>query len=126
MLKMSLFAVLLGMFGILLASFWGDQILRLVYGPEFMPFSNLLVWIFCASAIGFLAQMLGLTLTVARLFRYQVTSNLAGTAVVIAGSYLFIPVYGIVGGGMALAAGNAIILISNYLAVFKTRVVSFA
>ena len=102
-----------GMVGVVFIAFFAADVLWLIYGSEYAKHSGLLVWISLAVATGFISQFFGVILTVARLFRYQVISNISGIAVIVVLSIYCIPVYGIDGGAIALLGGAFVSLLIN-------------
>ncbi len=120
-IKLLLVSGSIGVFSIVLALYIGDFILMLLYGDGFIHLNTLLIWIIVAGSIGFLSQVMGLFLTVARLFKYQVISNLIGIISVAVLSYLFVPTYGVEGGAYALASGNGLIFLFNMISVLKNQ-----
>ena len=69
--------------------------------------------IILAASVNYLAQLLGMSLTVARLLWYQLFSNGIAALVVFILSYFLVPSLGLVGGGIALLCGVSTSLISN-------------
>lgn len=125
-IKLLIIAVAIGMVGVLIAISVGDIVLAFFYDTSFEKYNTLLSLIICAGAIGLVAQILGLVLTVARLFKYQVYGNIAGVVFVTLTSYLLIPKYGLEGGAFALIAGNAAVFISNVAFVLMNKVVTIS
>ena len=114
-----------GVIGIVFSVYLGGHILSIFYGKEFGAYKGLLFWIICAGGVGFFAQIMGLSLTVTRLFRYQLFSNLLGITSVIVFSYYLIPNYGLEGGAIALLTGNTFIFLFNTVFVLINRSVFY-
>lgn len=108
---------LVGLTGVLAASLLGGEILRLVYGEGYEQLQGLLVVIMLAAAINYLAQLIGMSLTVARLLWFQLLANGLATLVVTVLAYLLVPSQGLIGGGIALLSGIASALACNAAAL---------
>ena len=104
-----------GSCGVIFSIFLGRFILTFFYGIEYAEFSNLLTYIMLAGGIGYISQFMGLTLTIARFFRFMLLSNLLGATVTLTMSYLYIPHYGLPAAALALACGNMSMLLFNSL-----------
>ena len=99
--------------GVAFAYSFGDIVLGLFYGSNYAQLKNLLVVIMLAASVNYLAQLLGMSLTVARLLWFQLFSNSIAALVVSMLSYLLVPSHGLVGGGIALLCGVSTALICN-------------
>lgn len=104
-----------GIFGVIFSILFGRFVLVFFYGTGYAEYSNFLNYIMIAGGIGYISQFMGLTLTIARLFRFMVMSNLLGATVTLIMSYIFIPSYGVSAGALALACGNMTMLLFNSL-----------
>jgi O-antigen/teichoic acid export membrane protein len=115
--KLVLFGGLLGLSGACLALLLGRFILGLLYGNEFVEYSHLFVWLMLAGGAGYIAQFVGCSLTVQRLFGYMLFSNCLSTLVISVTAPFFVNAYGVSGGAMALLCGNvSLLLTSSYAA----------
>lgn len=119
-LKLISIVTLLGIGGVLVAVVGGQQILSLIYKPEYAENSNLFVGIMVAAAIGYIASIFGYAATARQQIRYQpVILGAVGIVSLITCFYL-IPIYGLWG---AIAATNATSVVStvgySLLLVFK-------
>ena len=103
LVKLTIIGTLIGLLGTLIVIFFGKQVLTIIYRPEYADHVNVFFWIMLSGAIGFAGGFIGYGLTAARYFRIQVPINVTGLFVILAGSYLLIPNYGLV--GAAWAAG---------------------
>ena len=108
-----------GMASVAFVALFSAEILWLLYGGEYAKHSGLLIWVSLTVATGFISQFFGVILTVARLFRYQVVSNIAGITVVVILSIYCIPLYGIDGGAIALLGGAFVSLFVNVFVSWK-------
>jgi len=105
--RIALLGLATGAAGVAGAAVFGRVILRLLYRPEYAAYSGLLVKVMAAGALGYVAVMLGYTLTSARSFRPQAALLAAAVAVSALASWTLIPTMGLDGAAaaMALAAG---------------------
>lgn len=111
--KLILFSLCAGVAGMTVAALWGDLILATMYGQDFARYANALMWVMAAAGIGYVSQLIGSTLTVARLFRYQIATNVLGVLAVLTASYVFVPIRGIEGAALALVFGAFVVLLAN-------------
>jgi O-antigen/teichoic acid export membrane protein len=111
---------LLGLAGVLTAFWFGEPILRLVYGEPFSSHADLLVLIMLANTIWYASMPLGVhSLSAMHRFRIQPAIQGAGVVVNAAACLILVPHYGINGavGAWALALGcqGLICLIMNFV-----------
>ena len=111
--KLLIISSLVGVGGVVFAYIFGDTILRLFYGSNYAQLKDLLVIIMLAAAVNYLSQLLGMSLTVARLLWFQLFSNGIAALVVFMLAYFLVPSQGLVGGGIALLCGVSAALICN-------------
>ena len=97
--------LLIGLGGIGVAIVAGRPILSLVYRPEYSGHNDLLIAMMAAGAITYVGSLLGYATTATRTFRAQVPLFVGVAIATGAASMLLIPVYGLMGGGMAIGAG---------------------
>lgn len=116
--RLLVIAALIGVAGVAITMAFGSEILWLFYGSEYEHLGEVLVWIMVAAAAGYISQFFGMSLTVARKFRYQLFSNFAGVITVLVLSYYFIPSRGLAGGAIALLGGAVITLLFNAIAAW--------
>jgi O-antigen/teichoic acid export membrane protein len=111
--KLLVTGAIFGMFGIILARAAGREILTVLFRPEYAEHTNLLLTIMVAAAIQYLAVPMGCAATAARFFKPQIP--LLATVVVTAGvaSYWLIPLYGLLGAGLAIIVISTVLLIGE-------------
>lgn len=97
--------LLIGLAGIAVAIVAGRPILNLVYRPEYARHNDLLIAVMGAGAITYVASLLGYATTATRTFRAQVPLFVAVALATGAASMWLIPIYGAMGGGIAIGAG---------------------
>lgn len=112
---------LIGFTGIVVAGIAGEWILAMVYGRDYGAYADVLIWVMVAALAGYVSQFFGLSLTVARVFQYQILGQALGVVTVVALCWALIPRTGLTGAAMALAAATVVTLICN-ATVFFVRV----
>lgn len=83
----------------------GEFILRIAYREEYARESNLLIAFMFAAGIGYVASLLGYSMTACRLFRSQVPLQMACLATTAAASFYCVPRLGLMGAAVAVGAG---------------------
>jgi O-antigen/teichoic acid export membrane protein len=75
-------AVSLGLIGVLIALIAGQEILALLYGPEYAVYWDVFLWLMVAAAINYIGAILGVGMTAAStlVFRCLCTSQLYAPA----------------------------------------------
>lgn len=116
LLKQVYISLALGLTGIFLAACWGDEILVLLYGPEFEGKENLFTLIMVAGLFNYLVAFVGSSLVPMKLFRTQAFLMLL-MAIILAGwCFLLVQRYGLLGATLswliALASG---LLLCSYV-----------
>lgn len=111
--KLLVGATVVGLSGVLVAALFGDSILAIFYGASYARLDSLLVVIMLAASANYLAQLLGMSLTVARLLWFQLFSNGAAVLMVFLVAFHLVPSHGLVGGGIALLCGVVTALVCN-------------
>jgi O-antigen/teichoic acid export membrane protein len=92
----------LGIAGIIVAKVAGQELLTMLFRPEYAEHANLLPWIMGAATISYLAQFLGFGMTAAGCYNPQVVLFFVSNLVVALGSYWLIPQRGLPGAILAL------------------------
>lgn len=92
--------------------FLGDEILSLVYPPEYANGTVLAVSLI-AWTIGACAWMVEVLLTASRKFRFQLYSSICALAAMLLSAPLLIPSFGIVGAAWAMVCGASAQLLSR-------------
>ena len=105
----------LGMCGIIVARLAGQEILTILFRPEYAAHTDLLVTIMVGAAIQYVAALMGSAATAARFFKPQIP--LLATVVVTASiaSYWLIPFYGLLGAGLAIVVTSIVLLIGEII-----------
>lgn len=116
LLKLLGIGVLLGGAGTLVALVAGQEILTLVYRPEYAEHADLLVWLMVAAGIGYVSSFLGYGMTAARYFRIQMPVCALVTSTSAVACFWLIPLMGLLGAAIALIMA-AIVQASISLAV---------
>lgn len=106
-LRLTGFAVLLGMGGILVAAVLGRQLLTLLYGPEY-ALPGLFVLVMAGAGAHYLATMWLYAITSARRFKIQLPLHILSTIAVAATCFWLIPTMGLNGAAISLIVGNLV------------------
>ena len=100
--QLSMIGVLIAAVGVPLTFLVGRPLLTLLYRPEYADHVGLLALFVGIAGLGTIGTFLFCGLTAAREFRSQVPVYLTATLIVIAGSALLVPRWGLSGAGIAL------------------------
>jgi O-antigen/teichoic acid export membrane protein len=95
-------ALTFGLAGMLLALFWGDPVIELLYGPEFAGHSQTFIVIMAAGLFFYVEAILTVAITAMRRFRMVMIPQIASLVLSLIGSVFLIPEYGILGAGLVL------------------------
>jgi len=95
--KTLLIGLALGGTGMLMAIYFGREILTLLYGDAFAQNLDTFIWMMMAATISYLASFLGYGMTAKRIFKAQVWIFSAVIAVNTLGCFLLVSEYGITG-----------------------------
>lgn len=106
----------LGIIGIVGAAALGGPVLALVFGPDYAARNDVLVVLMGAAAITYTTAFLGTAVNAMRRFGVQFPINLSVLAAVTLVAWLTVPPLGIMGGALAIAAGE-VVSIGSYLFV---------
>jgi O-antigen/teichoic acid export membrane protein len=105
LIKMVGISALIGGAGVLAALIARQQILTLVYGPEY-ALESLLLWLMVAAAIDYVATTLHFGMSAARYFRVQLPLFCAATGVAALACLWLVPLCGLSGAAIAIALSN--------------------
>ena len=109
--KLVLFSFSLGLLCFITVFFFGKDILRIIYTPEYANYSNLLTWFTVVSTIDFTSTFFGYALTALKKFKIQPKIAIMWTVSSVFLSYLLIPEYGLFGSVLSLIISSLIRLI---------------
>lgn len=116
--KMILISLGIGGLGILIVTFWGQEILTLFYGAEYGEEPLVFLVIMVGAALAYVSSLLGYGITAQRHFRNQLVLNIFSTLLIVAFSALWIPKGGMLGAAFALLAGfSAQILLKIFFVI---------
>ena len=108
----------LGLIAIFLSYFMGEFVLNLVYGAEYVAYTDAFVLTMVAGFILYLATVLGYTLTAIGFIKQQVYLFSIVLIFSVLVSYLCIPEYGIIGGIYTLIVSYLVQCVLSLLVVF--------
>ena len=112
-LKLLSFGLGIGAIGLLVAVLAGPGLLSLIYNSTYTTYGTEFVVIMLAGAISYIASFFGYAITAARYFKAQMPLFMAVAAVSLAGAYLMVPEYGLLGASWALVASATTQLIGS-------------
>ncbi len=111
------FGLLLGGGGLAVATTYGEQVLTLLYSPQYAARADIFRLLMLAATLLYVSSFLGYAVTAARYFRVQMPLFLITTGITALGCATLIPRFGLRGAGLALilsattqCAGMAFIL----------------
>lgn len=113
--KMMLIGIIIGIIGIFIAIFFGNELLTILYGKEYAKYSEEFVLIMIAGAILYVGAFVGYSITASRSFKIQ---PIIGTIWVISsfiGSVILIPIHGLRGAAYVLIITAIIQLVTKIL-----------
>ena len=102
MAKMLSIGALLGLLGFLLALFLGKPLLAVMYTSDYARFSDVLIWLSLAAAVGYIASFVGYAATAVREFQVQPIILVISIFTLITGLFLWLPTHGLVGVAWAM------------------------
>lgn len=117
--KLVLMGGAVGVVGVIGVSLLGRPILNLVYGDEYGDNNTVLIVLMASATLVYMTNFLGTAINAMRRFTIQMPINLAILAVTAATSWLAIPELGIMGGAVALVAGQLAGLICYLIVLFR-------
>lgn len=120
LLKLAGMGAMLGGTAVLVAIVAGQEILTLIYRPEYAQQADLFVWLMVAAGIGYVASFLGYGMTAAQYFRIQIPLFVAVTGTSAIACLWLIPRMGLHGGAIAL------ILAAIVQTIFSLGVIFYA
>jgi O-antigen/teichoic acid export membrane protein len=110
-----------GVGGLLLVSFAGAPLLRLLYTEEYARHVGLLGLLMLAAAVSYLTSFLGCAMTAARAYRAQVPLFALVAAATAAGCQVGVPRYGMRGAAWGLVVAAGIQLVGSVVVLLTGR-----
>lgn len=114
--KIVFLAVAFSLIPLGVAILFGQQVLSLLYQPEYAAYNDILVWLMMAAIIVNFGSMLNYTLIAIRLFSIQVLLFVAVSLSTLLTSLLLIPMLGLKGAVVAYVAG-ALVQVSGSMVI---------
>lgn len=112
--KMCLLAMAGAFLALILAHFFGQTALRLLYGPEYQGYMAVLLVMVGSSGVSAIASFLGYGMTAARRFREQLPVFVATLATCGIVSLLLTPRFGIMGAAWAIALASVAQVLGSF------------
>ena len=113
--KLILFAGVLGMVALGMASIVGRPLLTLVYRPEYAEHLDLLLLMVVDATLVAIGSFLGFGMTAARCFRPQMSIMAATVATTVALTLPLVPRFGLMGAGYGLLIASFVRALASYL-----------
>lgn len=118
-LRVTLGATLVGVFGTVVAALWGAEVLSVAYGSGYGRFESLLVWIMLSSVLWYAATALSFCAIAAGRFNGQAVAHVIAVVLTWASAGSMIERYGLPGAAIALTIGLAGLLIAQIWIVYR-------
>nr|WP_249436140.1 oligosaccharide flippase family protein [Paenibacillus sp. Marseille-Q4541] len=112
--KLTLYSIMIGVFGILISASMGKWILTLMYNREYGYFNNVFILIMIASLFWYISSTLGAALTASRFIKFQVPIFLISGILVLLFSFILIPRYNMIGAAICIIIGMMTRMIISY------------
>jgi O-antigen/teichoic acid export membrane protein len=116
-LKLMIIGALLGVALLLVTFVAGEEILTLIYQPEYAKYHKVFVWLMVAAAIDHIATFLHYSMTAARYFRVQVPLFALFVGVAALTGVWLIPIYGLLGAAMTLVIATIVRAVGSMIIV---------
>lgn len=117
--KLSMLGVLMAAIGVPMAYLVGRPLLTLLYRREYAEHVGLLALLMGVSGLTTIGAFLYCGMNAARLFRPQVPVYVMASLVCLAGSAIFIPLYGLIGAGVAVLLSATTVVLGGLVAMRK-------
>jgi O-antigen/teichoic acid export membrane protein len=112
-LKMLGTGLLIGVAGVLIAIVTGEEMLALLYKPEYAEELDAFTWLMVAAGIGYVTHVLQYAMTAAQQFWMQALMVSIALVVSAAACIVLLPTFGIAGATMAVTAGSVAQLVGT-------------
>lgn len=109
--KLVLLGCLIGIAGVVGVVLFGRPVLALVFGQEYAAHTDVLIVMMAAAAVAYTTIFLGTAVNAMRHFTVQLPINIFVLAAVTLAAWFLIPRMGIIGGALAMAAGEVVSLL---------------
>jgi O-antigen/teichoic acid export membrane protein len=113
--KLVVFGAAIGAGGIALSKLAGQEILTILFRPEYAERANLLPWMMAAGGVLFMAQFVGFGLTAANFYHSQVVLNMVSVLSLLAGCYWLTPRSGLLGSILAMLIAAIVQLFTSII-----------
>lgn len=109
--KLVFFGASIGLVGVVGVALVGRPVLAFVFGVEYAERSDVLIVMMAGSAVLYTTMFLGTAVNAMRKFAVQLPINIAILVTTAAVSWAAVPAWGIMGGAIAVAAGEVVALV---------------
>jgi O-antigen/teichoic acid export membrane protein len=116
--KLVVMGTVLGAASVSIAAIAGEQVLAILYRPEYAKHGYLFVLLMVAAGIGYIASFLGYGMTAAQYFRVQMPLFTIVTGISALVCYWLIPSQGSIGAAIALIVGAIVLALFSLGVIF--------
>lgn len=122
-LKLTLLGFAIGSIGTIIAVFFGELILKIIYDNSYANFNHILVIVMFAGIFTFSSSFMGYCITGMRLFKIQPIIGVLSLLVTLISSIILIPTFGITGAAYTLIFGGCAEFLLKFLVVsYKLKI----
>ncbi len=113
--KLLICGVALGVCGIIVAKVLGQEILTILFRPEYAEQADLLPWLMAIGCVGYMAQFLGFGMTAARYYYPQIVLFVLTNLSVAVASYVLVARHGLLGAILAMLISVIVQLVGSFV-----------
>lgn len=117
LVKILLFALMVGLAGLAVAVCFGDAILSFAFTPAYSKYYDLLVWMMIFAALNYLASSLGYGMTAAKRFRVQLPLGVAVFIATALSAWALVPTHDLIGAAISLSIGRVVYIAGGALVI---------
>jgi O-antigen/teichoic acid export membrane protein len=107
LVKMTSVGAVIGISGVIIAVFFGNDLLRIIYRPEYAYRTDVFTWLMAGSMMHYIAMFLLSGLVVVRYFRSTMALEIIVILTITIACYCLVPKYGLLGGAWAVGVGTS-------------------
>ena len=113
------FGAAIGAGGMLISKLAGQEILTILFRPEYAQRADLLTWIMAAGSVLFMAQFLGFGMTAANFYHSQVVVNILANVSLFVACYWLVARQGLLGATLAMLIAAAVQLVGSVVILVR-------
>jgi O-antigen/teichoic acid export membrane protein len=112
-------ALLIGVCGVVVVFMWGEAIINLIYGSEYIAQYPVLIWLMVAAGVGYIDGFFIAAMNSTRKYLVQIPGFVLMTVVSAVSGYIMIPKFGIVGTAISVLLAKVALLIVMPLLLYR-------